>query len=160
MGARCQKRYPIIGCRGRISCRCLLYPSMILSPSSKRPTGITHQPRDDIVRPTGQIPKIAANFWHPRRIVLPRLSTLPAVPGRPGHPENRLLLLALSGASCLPGTVGRLGRLGGMSRIKGEAYMAALYGAIRLEGLLFGRRQRELFMPRARSYPAPTVIIL
>lgn len=47
-----------------------------------------------------------------------------------------------------------------MSRIKGEAYMAALYGAIRPEGLLFGRRQRELFMPRARSYPAPTVIIL
>lgn len=93
------------------------------------------------------------------RYILSRSST-PAVPGRPGHPENRLLLLALSGASCLPGTVGRLGRLGGMSRIKGEAYMAALYGAIRLEGLLFGRRQRELFMPRARSYPAPTVIIL
>lgn len=93
------------------------------------------------------------------RYILSRSST-PAVPGRQEAPESANKSRRFSGCPGLPGTVGRLGRLGGMSRIKGEAYMAALYGAIRLEGLLFGRRQRELFMPRARSYPAPTVIIL
>ena len=100
-----------------------------------------------------------SDVWHPRLVILPR-ACLSTVPGRPEAPRTAKKNGRFPRRSGLPGTVGRLGRLGGMSRIKGEAYMAALYGAIRLEGLLFGRRQRELFMPRARSYPAPTVIIL
>ena len=37
---------------------------------------------------------------------------IPAVPGRQGRPENRLFLLAVLGASGVPGTVGKGSRPG------------------------------------------------
>ena len=43
-------------------------------------------------------------------VVCARVTALPTVPGTPGYPENHLLLLVLSGASCLPGTVGKRGQ--------------------------------------------------
>ena len=43
-------------------------------------------------------------------VVCPNLTFSPTVPGTPGYPENHLLLLVLSGASCLPGTVGKRGQ--------------------------------------------------
>lgn len=44
------------------------------------------------------------------RYILSRAISL-TVPGRQGRPENRLFLLAVLGASGVPGTVGKMGRV-------------------------------------------------